>query len=99
MSEIARESDRLNGNNNGDDATTRNPDGTFGPGNRFGRGRPRRLIERDYLGVISDRISVDDWKEVVEASLEAASKANFEQLNGFRSIFLDQVRMIPRLSL
>lgn len=71
---------RLDGQENGDDAQTRNRDGTFGPGNRFGRGRPRRLIERDYLAVISDRISLDDWKEVVEAALKASKQGEFRAI-------------------
>jgi hypothetical protein len=78
--ETEKDEHRLDGNNNGDEARTRNPDGTFGPGNRFGKGRPRRLIERDYLGVISDRISVDDWKEVVEAALQGAKQGEFRAI-------------------
>ena len=46
--------------------------GRFAVGNSGGPGRPRRAIEREYLRVLSDAVSLDDWREVVARAVESA---------------------------
>lgn len=50
----------------------RNNNGQFAPGNPGGPGRPRRNIEQEYLAVLSDTVSLNDWKEVVLRALADA---------------------------
>jgi hypothetical protein len=50
----------------------RNGNGTFGAGNRFGKGRPPRPIERQYLAALSDAVTLDDWQAVCRRALEDA---------------------------
>ncbi len=47
----------------------REENGRFAQGNAGGPGRPRRAIERDYLAVLGDAVSIDDWREVVERAV------------------------------
>ena len=49
--------------------------GRFAAGNPGGPGRPRRLVEADYLARISETISSDDWRRIVE-------KAKDDAING-----------------
>ena len=46
--------------------------GRFSTGNNYGQGRPPRAIERDYLAVLSERLSLDDWREVVSRAVKDA---------------------------
>lgn len=46
--------------------------GRFAVGNPGGPGRPRRAIESEYLRVLSDAVSLDDWREVVARAVSAA---------------------------
>src|SRR5438552_9588570 len=43
----------------------RQPNGQFGPGNRFGPGRLPRQTERQYLLATVDACSLTDWREIV----------------------------------
>lgn len=54
----------------------RESNGRFALGNSGGPGRPRRVIERDYLCALSDAVSLDDWREVVQAALIAAKEGD-----------------------
>jgi hypothetical protein len=50
--------------------------GRFVAGNGGGPGRPRRAIEREYLAVISDSLSLEDWREVVTHAVEVAKQGD-----------------------
>jgi len=56
---------------NGRDTT-----GRFAVGNPGGPGRPRRLIERDYLTTLSNAVSLEDWQAVVATALTAAKEGD-----------------------
>ena len=46
--------------------------GRFAPGNPGGPGRPRRKVERDYLGRMSDAVSLDDWQRITHRAVQDA---------------------------
>ncbi|CAG0932827.1 hypothetical protein TFLX_02782 [Thermoflexales bacterium] len=46
--------------------------GRFVAGNGGGPGRPRRAIEREYLAVISEAVTLDDWRAIVAHAVEVA---------------------------
>jgi hypothetical protein len=50
--------------------------GRFAVGNPGGPGRPRRVVERDYLTVLSDAVSPEDWRSVVKAAVESAKQGD-----------------------
>lgn len=50
----------------------RDDKGQFSTGNNYGQGRPPRAVERDYLAVLSERLSLDDWREVVSRAVKDA---------------------------
>lgn len=52
---------------NGRDGT-----GRFIAGNTYGKGRPRRAIESDYLKALSDALTLDTWREICAGAIEAA---------------------------
>src|SRR5688572_23134267 len=54
------------------DGSGRDVAGRFAVGNPGGPGRPRRLIERDYLTALSDAVSAADWQDVVARALADA---------------------------
>ena len=43
----------------------RDRNGQFAQGNAGGPGRPRRAIEREYLAVLGDAVTLDNWRDVV----------------------------------
>ncbi len=45
--------------------TQRTPNGRFALGNRGGPGRPRRVIEADYLAALGEAITLDEWQQIV----------------------------------
>src|SRR6516165_241365 len=49
---------------------------SFQPGNPGGPGRPRRVVERDYLAVAVGAVSAADWRKVVKKALEQAIKGD-----------------------
>jgi hypothetical protein len=60
---------RLDGSKNGPEPATndgRNPDGTFGAGNGFGKGRPRRQVEREYLATLSAVVTPEVWESICQ---------------------------------
>lgn len=52
--------------------TTRADGGRFAIGNPGGPGRPRRQTEADYLHVMMTTVTMDTWKNIVTAAVEAA---------------------------
>jgi len=68
-----------NGNNEGKGRNMANAAhnrGWFTPGNPGGPGRPRRPVEREYLRALNEAVSLDDWKEVVQAALTQAKEGD-----------------------
>lgn len=62
-------------------AKTNNPkgrdtSGRFSEGNKFGKGRPPRAVEQDYLSVLSEVMSLGDWRKIVIRAVEDAQKGN-----------------------
>lgn len=54
------------------ETTGRDDSGRFIAGNTYGKGRPRRAIESDYLKALSDALSLDAWLAIVNGAIEAA---------------------------
>lgn len=54
-----------NGNGNG----WRDGHGRFAPGNRFGPGRPKIKVERQYMEALTGVVSIDDWKAIVRKAV------------------------------
>jgi len=56
--------------------TDRNNKGQFAKGSKGGPGRPTRKVEvaRElaYLGVILDKVTTEDWGEVIDKAIEQA---------------------------
>jgi hypothetical protein len=50
--------------------------GRFTVGNPGGPGRPRRAVERQYLAALSDAVSLDDWRDIVQAAVAAAKEGD-----------------------
>jgi hypothetical protein len=51
---------------------TRNPDGTFAPGNPGGPGRHKREKEREYLRALTEAVTLEDWRAVAAKAVEQA---------------------------
>ena len=54
----------------------RDEQGRFVAGNAGGPGRPRRAIEREYLAVISEVVTLEDWRAIVARAVEAARQGD-----------------------
>jgi hypothetical protein len=63
-------------------------DGKFGEGNTFGRGRPRRAVEREYLAVLGDAVSLADWREVAGRALAQAKAGDAKARDWLASYLL-----------
>ena len=50
--------------------------GRFATGGPGGPGRPRRCVELDYLAVLGDTITLDDWREVVVRAVSDAKRGD-----------------------
>ncbi len=50
----------------------RDDNGRFAPGNPGGPGRPRRAIEADYLAALSETVTMDASREIVETAVDQA---------------------------
>jgi hypothetical protein len=50
--------------------------GRFTVGNPGGPGRPPRAVEREYLRALNEAVSLDDWKEVVQAAVADAKEGD-----------------------
>jgi hypothetical protein len=53
-------------------ATGRAVDGRFSKGNRFGKGRPPRAFEAQYLTVLADAVGLDNWRAICERAVTDA---------------------------
>ncbi|WP_417735866.1 hypothetical protein [Rosistilla oblonga] len=52
----------------------REPNGRFGSGNKFSKGRPRRSVEIDYLAALSEEIPVSVFRDICKrAATDAAN--------------------------
>ena len=56
----------------------RDENGRFAPGNAGGPGRPRRAIEREYLAVIGEAVTLDDWRDVVARAVADAKRGDHQ---------------------
>ena len=54
----------------------RDKNGQFAQGNSGGPGRPRRAIEREYLAVVGDKVTLEDWGKVVSRALDDAKNGD-----------------------
>lgn len=54
------------------DRAARDDRGRFVNGNPGGPGRPRRKVEQDYLGEMSDSVSLADWRRITERAVADA---------------------------
>lgn len=50
--------------------------GRFVAGNAGGPGRPRRAIEREYLAIISEAVTLEDWRAIVAHAVEVAKQGD-----------------------
>ena len=50
--------------------------GRFSAGNNYGQGRPPRAVERDYLAALSERLSLADWRSIVDRAVQDACSGN-----------------------
>ena len=50
--------------------------GRFAVGNPGGPGRPRRAVEREYLAVFGDELTLDRWRRIVRAALDDAENGD-----------------------
>ena len=46
--------------------------GRVSAGNNYGQGRPPRAVERDYLAALSERLTLDDWRSIVDRAVKDA---------------------------
>jgi hypothetical protein len=60
----------------GDYLTERLNNGQFAKGNKGGPGRPHRQTEREYLAVLRDTVSLEDWKEIIEKTVAQAKEGD-----------------------
>ena len=56
----------------------RDESGRFAPGNPGGPGRPRRAIEREYLAVLGEAVTLDDWRDVVARAVADAKNGDHQ---------------------
>ena len=54
----------------------RNADGTFADGNPGGPGRPRREVEAGYLAGLTDKVTPEDWGEIVTRAVRDAKNGD-----------------------
>jgi hypothetical protein len=50
--------------------------GRFAAGNKVGPGRPRRVIEQDYLTTLTDVVSMERWRRIAERAVEDAERGD-----------------------
>lgn len=51
----------------------RNSKGQFQKGNKFGKGRPTRKTEEEYLTAFSEALSIPQWKKIVKRAVKDAA--------------------------
>jgi len=50
--------------------------GRFAVGNPGGPGRPKRAVELEYLGVLADCVTLDDWRAICTQTVKMAKGGN-----------------------
>ncbi len=84
----------------------RDKHGRFQVGNAGGPGRPRRAIEREYIGAVSEAVSIDDWRGIISKAREDALAGDHQArqwlthfLIGDERISLTQLAALEHLGL
>ena len=54
----------------------RNDKGQFVPGSGGGPGRPKRRTEDEYLDAMLSRVTLKDWREVVDKAISQAKRGD-----------------------
>ena len=54
----------------------RKENGQFAPGHKGGPGRPRRRTEDQYLDATIGRVTLKDWREIVDKAIWQAKKGD-----------------------
>ena len=54
----------------------RNSKGQFQKGNKFGKGRPTRKTEEEYLQAFSEALSIPQWKKIVKRAVKDAASGD-----------------------
>ena len=57
--------------------TGRDEHGRYARGNSGGPGRPKARTEEQYLAVVSDTVSLDDWRAVIERAVDQARAGDY----------------------
>ena len=52
----------------------RSTNGRFGTGNSYGKGRPARSVEQDYLAALSEICTPERWKNIIERAITNAEQ-------------------------
>jgi len=52
----------------------RSINGRFGSGNSYGKGRPARAAEQDYLSALSEICTAERWKSIIERAITDAEQ-------------------------
>ena len=53
-------------------SSERTPQGRFAEGNPGGPGRPRRTVEREYLATLSEAVTLETWRAIIDAAIDQA---------------------------
>jgi hypothetical protein len=72
--------------------------GRFAPGWRGGPGRPRRVIERDYLAALSEAVPIDRWKKIVERAASDAENGDAKARDWLGSYLLGKAQEVIKVS-
>lgn len=56
---------------------SRDGNGRFGPGNNFGKGRPRRVTEAQYLEATVGQVTLKDWRLIVDQAVKDAQTGDY----------------------
>jgi hypothetical protein len=54
----------------------RKDNGQFAPGHKGGPGRPKRRTEDQYLDAMIARVTIKDWREIVDAAVVKAKRGD-----------------------
>ncbi|MCY2991621.1 MAG: hypothetical protein NTY19_27670 [Planctomycetota bacterium] len=55
-----------------DQVKEREGSGRFATGNPGGPGRPRRRVEAEYLGILSDAVTLPTWRKIAKRAVDDA---------------------------
>lgn len=54
----------------------RSANGRFSNGNTFGKGRPSRSLEQEYLQTLSNACTLERWKSIIERAITDAEQGD-----------------------